>query len=166
MVYTTEAGRLTLNPINTAVQDTTTLFNCLSVDDKLGLLWFLYTECGRSITAAAPGTARLQLAEGLLNQVKSLNFDAQLQFMRDLVTHTATHLTQAYGVFSPNTKLAFWFQLAELMRQGFVVPMPPGYALSRDAEQAFTAIKNLDFGQQITVLRNAVVEMGVDPFQD
>ncbi len=166
MAYTTETGRLAINTSSTAVQDTTTLFNCLSVDDKLGLLWFLYTECGRSITAAAPGTARLQLAEGLLNQVKALSFDAQLQFMRDLANHVATPLTQAYGVFSANTKLAFWFQLAELMRQGFVVPVPAGYSLSRDAEQAFTAIQNLDFGQQITVLRNAVVEMGVDPFQD
>ncbi len=166
MAITTETGRLTLNPTSTAVQDTTTLFNCLSVDDKLGVLWFLYTECGRSITAAAPGTARLQLAEGLLNQVKALNFDAQLQFMRDLANHVATPLTQAYGVFSANTKLAFWFQLAELMRQGFVIPVPAGYALSRDAEQVFAAIQSLDFGQQITVLRNAVVEMGVDPFQD
>lgn len=95
------------------------------MDDKLGLLWFIYTETGRSITAAAPGTARLQLAEGLLNQVKALSFDDQLQFMRDLVANVDTPLTRAYGVFSPNTKLAFWYQLAELMKQGFVVPVPP-----------------------------------------
>ncbi|WJI23663.1 Orange carotenoid protein [Thermosynechococcus sp. B0] len=162
MTYTTDT-RFNPTTLATAVQEVTTLFNCLSVDDKLGLLWFIYTETGRSITAAAPGTARLQLAEGLLNQVKALSFDDQLQFMRDLVANVDTPLTRAYGVFSPNTKLAFWYQLAELMKQGFVVPVPPGYTLSRDADRVFAAIKALDFGQQITVLRNAVVAMGVDP---
>ncbi len=162
MTLTTD-NRFTQSTIATAVQDVTTLFNCLSIDDQLGLLWFIYTETGRSITAAAPGTARLQLAEGLLKQVKALSFDDQLQFMRDLVAKADTPLTRAYGVFSPNTKLAFWYQLAELMKQGFVVPVPPGYRLSRDADRVFEAIKALDFGQQITVLRNVVVNMGVDP---
>lgn len=162
MTVTTD-NRLTQTTLATAVQDVATLFNCLSVDDKLGLLWFIYTETGRSITPAAPGAARLQLAEGLLNQVKALSFDEQLQFMRDLVANVDTPLTRAYGVLSPNTKLAFWYQLAELMRQGLVVPVPAGYRLSRDADRVFEAIKALDFGQQITVLRNAVVAMGVDP---
>lgn len=165
MTFTTDV-RFNGSQIGTAVQEVTTLFNCLSVDDQLGLLWVIYTETGRSITAAAPGTARLQLAEGLLNEIKGMNFDTQLQMMRDLVANVNTPFTRAYGVFSPNTKLAFWYQLAELMKQGFVVPVPPGYTLSRDADRVFSAIQSLDFGQQITVLRNAVIAMGVDPFQD
>ena len=70
------------------------------------------------------------------------------------------------GILSVNTKLAFWYQLAELMKDGFVVPVPFGYRRSRDAEKAFETLKQLDFGQQITVLRNAVVDMGVDPLAD
>jgi len=67
---------------------------------------------------------------------------------------------------STNTKLAFWYELSELMVQGFVVPMPPGYQPSRDVVKVLEAIKQLDFGQQITVLRNTVVNMGVDPLAD
>ncbi len=52
------------------------------------------------------------------------------------------------------------------MVKGLVVPMPPSYQPSRDVVQVLEAIKQLEFGQQITVLRNAVVDMGVDPLAD
>ena len=147
-----------------AVPATTTLFRTLGVDDQLAVLWFIYTEMGKSITPAAPGAARLQFAEGLLEQVKQLSHADQLQFMRDLVNKTSTPLTRAYGVLGTNTKLAFWFVLAELMRSGEVVPMPNGYQLARDGRKVLDAVRQLDMSQQITVLRNAVVNMGVDPF--
>lgn len=146
-----------------AVTATTTLLNSLSVDDRLALLWFVYTEMGKSITPAAPGAARLHLADGLLHQIKSMSAADQLQAMRDLATNANTPISRAYGVLSANTKLAVWYQLAEWMNQGFVVGMPPGYQLSRDAQKVLKAIQELDFGQQITVLRNAVIDMGVDP---
>jgi hypothetical protein len=48
------------------------------------------------------------------------------------------------------------------MEQGFVAPIPDGYQLSANASAVLQAIRNLDSGQQITVLRNAVVDMGFD----
>jgi len=73
MTYTTEsASNRFSNRFNSstqfadAVPATTALFNSLSVDDQLALLWYAYTEMGRSITPAAPGAARLQLAEVVL----------------------------------------------------------------------------------------------------
>ncbi len=148
---------------NDAVTEVTALFKCLSVDDQLATFWFIYTELGRSITPAAPGSARLQLAEGLLNQIKALSFDEQLQVQRDIATGLNTPYSRSYGVLSPNTKLAFWYQLAQWMEQGFVVPVPAGYTLNRDSAQVLEALKRLDIGQQITVLRNIVINMGVDP---
>ncbi len=145
------------------VNSVTKQFQSLSTDDKLGLLWVAYTEIGRSITPAAPGAARLQFAEGLINQIKNMSQDEQLQAMRDLVNKVSTPITRAYGVFTNNTKLAFWYQLAELMQAGFVVPVPPFYQLSEKANSTLFAIQRLDFNQQITVLRNAVCDMGVDP---
>lgn len=135
----------------------------LSTDDQLALLWYVYTEMGNTVTPAAPGAARLQLAEGLLAQVKSMSFAEQLTFMRDLVNQVNTSETRAYGVLSANTKLAFWYQLAEWMRQGVVVPMPYDYRSAAAADAALEALKQLDQGQQITVLRNIVLDMGVDP---
>lgn len=154
------------NQLANAVPATTALFKRLNIDDQLAVLWYVYTECGRSITPAAPGAARLQLAEGLLNQIKQMPHAEQLEVMRDLAAKRNSQISRSYGILSPNTKLAFWYQLAELMVQGFVVSMPPGYQLSRDAEKVLEAIKQLDFGQQITVLRNTAIDMGIDPLAD
>ncbi|MUG93334.1 Red carotenoid-binding protein [Scytonema sp. UIC 10036] len=145
---------------------TIALFEQLSVDDKLALLWFAYTELGRTITPAAPGAARLQLAEGLLNQIKKMSNDEQMQVMREMTDHVDTPLSRSYANFSVNTKLAFWYELGELMKQGIVTPVPPGYQMGAGVKVVLEAIQKLDPGQQITVLRNTVVDMGYDPGAD
>ena len=145
-----------------AVNSAVNVFKSLSVDDQLAVLWFAYTEMGRSITPAATGAARLQLAEGLLSQIKQMSHGEQLQAMRDLAAKNNTQVSRSYGILSANTKLAFWYELSELMVKGFVVPMPSNYQLSRDGSQVLEAVKELDFGQQITVLRKIVTDMGVD----
>ena len=81
MVYTAPNFNTQALDVNSVTEQ----FQSLSTDDKLGLLWVAYTEIGRSITPAAPGAARLQFAEGLLNQFKNMSQDEQLQAMRDLV---------------------------------------------------------------------------------
>ncbi|MCW6035744.1 Orange carotenoid protein [Spirulina subsalsa FACHB-351] len=162
---------MTTSPINTInaeqlanpVSATTAQLKRLSVDDQLALLWLAYTELGRSITPAAPGAARLQFAEGLLNQFRQMSRDEQLQAMRDLVNQVNTPISRAYGILSVNTKLAFWYTLAEMMEEGTVIPVPSGYTMSDGVLKAFDVLQRLEFGQQITVLRNAVVDMGVDP---
>jgi hypothetical protein len=163
MTYTTDFTNLLTSNDTDVVSTTTNAIKALGTDDQLALLWYVYTEMGKSITPAAPGAARMQFAEGLINQVKQMSHGEQLQFMRDLVEKRSTPATRAYGLFSVNTKLGFWYELSELMVKGFVVPMPQGHQISRDAAYVLDALKKLDFGQQITVLRNAVVNMGVDP---
>jgi hypothetical protein len=145
---------------------TIAVFKALSIDDQLAVLWYAYTEMGRSITPAATGAARLQLAEGLLNQIKQMSHPEQLEVMRDLAAQRNTPISRAYGILSVNTKLAFWYELSELMVKGFVIPVPAGYQLSRDGSQVLETLKELDFGQQITVLRKVVSDMGVDPLAD
>jgi hypothetical protein len=159
MVYT--APNFNIQAVD--VTSVTAQFQSLSTDDKLGLLWVAYTEIGRSITPAAPGAARLQFAEGIINEIKNMSQDEQLQLMRDLTNKISTPITRAYGVLTNNTKLAFWYQLAELMEAGVVIPVPPYYQLSQEANATLVALQSLDFNQQITVLRNAVCDMGVDP---
>jgi hypothetical protein len=168
MTYTAYSTPTLLNNPQSvdAVPTTTAQFKRLSVDDQLGLLWFAYTEIGRSITPAAPGAARLQLAEGLLDQIKGMSHDEQLKVMRDLAISANTQISRSYGILSVNTKLAFWYQLAEMMKAGTVVPVPTSYRMSRDADIVLQNIQSLDFGQQITVLRNAVADMGIDPLAE
>jgi Orange carotenoid protein, N-terminal/Nuclear transport factor 2 (NTF2) domain len=46
------------------------------------------------------------------------------------------------------------------MAEGTVAPIPQGYQLSANAAAVLQAIRDLEQGQQITVLRNTVVDMG------
>lgn len=141
---------------------TIALFDQLNVDDQLAYLWYAYTEMGKTITPAAPGSARLQLAESLLTQIKLMSSEEQTKVMRDLASRADTPISRSYGFFSVNTKLAFWFELGELMKKGLVTPIPSGYKMSPGVEFVLEATKKLDPGQQITVLRNTVVDMGYD----
>ncbi|MBR8834489.1 MAG: nuclear transport factor 2 family protein [Stigonema ocellatum SAG 48.90 = DSM 106950] len=162
MGYTIESAQSIFSntQVPSPIPATLALFEQLSVDDKLALLWYVYTEMGRSVTPAAVGAARLQFAEGLLQEIRKLSQPDQLQVMRDLANRADTPASRSYGFFSVNTKLAFWYELGELMKQGIVAPMPAGYKISKGIQVVLDTIKQLDAGQQITVLRNAVVDMG------
>lgn len=163
MAYTIESAQSIFSntQVPSQIPATIALFEQLSVDDKLALLWYVYTEMGRSITPAAVGAARLQFAEGLLQQIRNMSQPEQLEVMRELANRANTPISRTYGFFSVNTKLAFWYELGELMKQGIVAPMPAGYKMSRGVQVVLDTIKQLDAGQQITVLRNAVVDMGL-----
>ena len=141
---------------------TIALFDQLNADDQLAYLWYAYTEMGKTITPAAPGAARLQLAESLLTQIKQMSREDQTKVMRDLASRADTPISRSYGFFSVNTKLAFWYELGELMKQGIITPIPVGYQMSPGVQFVLEATQKLDQGQQITVLRNTVVEMGFD----
>lgn len=140
-------------------------FQNLDVDQQLALFWFVYTEMGESVTPAAPAASTVSpaIAEGLFNQVKEMSHEEQLQVQRDLVARNNTQIGREYGALSDTTKLLFWYLLAQGMDQGVVIPMPSDYKLSSPAEDLFNQIKGLDFGQQITVFRDIVAPMGVDP---
>lgn len=140
-------------------------FQSLDVDQQLALFYFIYTEMGGSVTPAAPGAASASspIAEGLLNQVKALSHEEQLQIQRDLITHENTLISREYGALSDSTKLLFWYYLAQGMEQNVISPMPSNYQLSEEAKRLFDQIVSLEFNQQITLFRDLVSPMGVDP---
>ncbi|MDJ0714025.1 MAG: orange carotenoid protein N-terminal domain-containing protein [Prochloraceae cyanobacterium] len=166
MTYTADSAlKYFSNPnLVDAVPATIALFKGLPVDEQLGLLWFAYTRIGTSITPAAPGAARLQFAEGLLDQIKQMSHQEQLQVMRELAQKADTQISRAYGILTNNTKLAFWYKLAELMEEGVVIEVPSSYQMSREALNLLTALENLEFSQQITILRQIVGDMGINYF--
>jgi hypothetical protein len=145
-----------------AVPATIARFSQLSAEDQLALIWFAYLEMGKTITIAAPGAANMQLAERTMNDIKQMSFQEQSQVMCDLANRADTPICRTYATWSPNIKLGFWYQLGEWMNQGMVAPIPEGYKLSANASAVLATIQGLDSGQQITVLRNCVVDMGFD----
>lgn len=164
MSYTIDAARSIFpNTLSAdAVPATIARFSQLSAEDQLALIWFAYLEMGSGITIAAPGAANMQFAELTMNKIKAMSPLEQSQAMCDLANRADTEISRAYAVWSPNIKLGFWYQLGEWMEQGLVAPIPEGYKLSANASAILQAIRDLDPGQQITVLRNAVVDMGFD----
>ncbi len=146
-----------------AVPALTARFNQLSAEDQLAWIWFAYLEMGKTVTVAAPGAANMQFAELTLNEIKAMSFQEQSQVMCDLANRADTPICRTYATWTPNIKLGFWYKLGEWMEQGIVAPIPQGYKLSANASAVLQTLMGLDSGQQITVLRNTVVDMGFDP---
>ncbi|MBW4654374.1 MAG: Orange carotenoid protein [Kaiparowitsia implicata GSE-PSE-MK54-09C] len=140
-------------------------FQKLDVDQQLALFWYVYTEMGDSITPAAPGASTVspQIAQSLYDQVEKMTTEEQLQLQRDLIGHQNSLIAREYGSMSDTTKLLFWYLLAQGMQKQAIVPFPHDYKLVSEAETLFSDIKALDFGEQITLFRDIVSPMGVDP---
>lgn len=145
--------------------DLASSFASFSTDEQLALLWFIYKETGKSITPAAPGasTAAPAIAEGLFSQVLALTHEEQLQVQRDLVEHKNSLISREYGALSDTTKLLFWYLLAQGMDRTEIIPMPADYNLESGASEWLQQLQPIDQGEQITVLRSIVANMGVDP---
>jgi hypothetical protein len=140
-------------------------FNQLGVEDKLALIWFAYLEMGKTLSIATPDPVNMQFASSTLSQIKLMSFSEQSQLMRDLASRTDRPICRIYATWSVNIKLGFWYQLGKWMEEGIVTPIPQGYQLSANALAVLQAIRIVDLGQQITILRNSVVDMGFDPAQ-
>lgn len=141
----------------------TARFELLSAEDQLALIWYAYLEMGKSITVAALGAASMQFAERTLNDIKGMSFPEQSLVMCDLANRADTTIGRTYANWSVNIKLGFWYQLGEWMAAGLVAPIPEGYQLSANALAVLSSLKSVEMGQQITLLRNFVVDMGYDP---
>ncbi len=165
MPYTIESAR-NIFPSTRSADDipaTTARFAQLSAEDQLALIWFAYLDMGEGITIAAPGAANMQFAENTLNKIKQMTPLEQSQTMCDLANRADTEVSRTYATWTPNLKLGFWNELGELMEKGLVAPIPEGYQLSANANAVLQSVRNLEPGQQISVLRNCVVDMGYDP---
>jgi Orange carotenoid protein, N-terminal len=125
----------------------------------------LYKETGKSITPAAPGasTASPAIAEGLFGQVAAMSHEEQLQVQRDLVERKDCPVGHEYGALSNTTKLLFWYLLAQGMDATTIIPMPADYPLEPAGMKCMEQLQAIDFGEQITVLRDFVANMGVEP---
>ena len=135
----------------------------LTTDEKLALLWYIYTKMGTSITPAAPGAAADEIAEGLFNQVKKLSFEEQLEVQRKIIEGQNTLISREYGSLSENTKLYFWYRLAQGMEAGTIIPVPDDYEPTGGVSELLSQVELMEFEQQITFLRDAVVNAGAEP---
>jgi hypothetical protein len=163
MTLTTDQKSSSTVGLPQAVSEVVATFKSLSVDDQLALLSMVHLHLGSSLTPIAPGAARIFLTQGLLHRIKQISHTEQLSVLRDLLAGADTPITRQYGMFPPKTKLAFWSQLFEWMYSGEVINVSTGYELSPARLQIYKKIASLDLEEQMIVVRQLVVDMGVDP---
>lgn len=139
-------------------------FDNLSTDEKLAALYFIYERMGESVTPAAPNAAEPNLAPLLLADFFELSDDEQLKVMRDIINCEDTEFSRAYGALKENNQLMVWFFWAEEMGDR-VVDVPRNYQPTPAIEQMIVAIEELDFEEQISVLRELAGNMGYTEVQ-
>lgn len=131
----------------------------LSTDEKLALLYFVYEKMGDSITPAAPIAAEPELAPVLLGDFYQLSDDQQLNIMRAIVNRDDTPYSRAYGALTANNQLVVWYAWAVGMGDT-IVDIPEGYQATEAANNVLGQLENLDFENQISVLRAVANNMG------
>ena len=134
-------------------------FEKLGTDDQLALFYYIYEEMGDAITPAAPGAAEPELAPKLLGDYLELSDDEQLQIMRDIVEGKDTEWSRSYGGLTSNNQLVVWYSWAVEMGKN-VVDIPSNYEKTQAIKDALQQIENLEFEEQITVLRQFASDMG------
>jgi Orange carotenoid protein, N-terminal len=72
-------------------------------------------------------------------------------------------ISREYGALSDTTKLLFWYLLAQGMDRTEIMPMPANYTLEPQAAHCLQQLQQLQYAEQITMLRDLVAGMGVDP---
>jgi hypothetical protein len=160
---TTDQNHYLRTNYSQAVREAMAAFKNLPVDDQLGLLWVMHQNLGCSLTPSVPGAARLFLTQGLLHRVKQMSPAEQSQVIQDLVRGADTPIARQYGLFVPKTKLAFWSQIFEWMFTGEMAPVSVAYQLSSVASRLLKDMAALTLDEQVAIVRQVLVDMGVEP---
>ena len=141
------------------MQNVVDAFEALGTDAKLALLYYIYQHMGDSITPAAPSAANPELVPTLIGDYLELSDDEQLQIMREIVERKDSESSRTYGGLTENNQLLVWYAWAKEMGTN-VVDMPADYKASSDIKNALKQIENLEFQEQISMLREVAGNMG------
>lgn len=168
-----------------ASQNTETLaqsvraFKRLPANEQLAALGSIYTEIGNSISFPSGNPTASGDVQRLIEQVKQMRQENQLQFLQDVLSEEKTgqeaialdpHPSKAmleltpggitppleqYNHLDANSRLAFWYYLAQQMGRD-MVQMPANYSPSSQAESFLSTLRSSSFEQQIEFLRQVI----------
>ena len=130
----------------------------LSSDDRLAVLWFLYKDIAKDkITPEAEREGEeLGKANSLVDNIKGMSKDDQLQVQKDILAGKDREEFNTYKSYSSNQRLFFWYQLAVEMERGSVVEFPSDYQLSSEGKELLKTLETIGFAQQLVFMRDAV----------
>ena len=130
----------------------------ISSDDQLAVLWFLYKDIakGKITPEAEREGEELGKANSLVDKIKGMSQDEQLQVQKDILAGSDREEFNTYKSYTSNQRLFFWYQLAAEMEQGSVVEFPSDYQLSSEGKDLLNSLETVGFDQQLAFMRNAV----------
>ncbi len=142
-------------------------FKKLNTDDQLALFYLIYKKMGDTVTPAAPSATDPGLTPILMGQFFELSDDEQLAGMRAIVNKEDTELSRAYGALKENNQLMVWYAWAQEMGNtgNTVIGMPNDYQATETINSALGQIEQLEFQEQITMLREVARDMGYSEVQ-
>ena len=142
----------------TAAEQKVYHLHSLGVDEQLAVLWYVYKDFVKDNITPEPERPdeNLDKSNELIEKVKQMSAEDQLQLQKDLIIGKDGEEFQIYQEYSSNQKLFFWYRLAVEMEQGNAVQVPDDYQLSPDAQQLLDSVKTIGFSQQLVFIKDAV----------
>ena len=134
----------------------------MSVDEQLALLWFIFTDLSSQITAVSSHITS-EFAAAVVEQIQQLPAAEQLRAQQDIMRGTDTALTRAYDALRFNARLDFWYRLAQGINQGTIVALPTDYQPSVKVQDFLSALKTLNFEQQMMFISCLVSTSSSEP---
>lgn len=150
---------MTFTNIGNNIDEAVAALRRLNVDDQLAVLWFIYTEMKDGITPTPSPSAGLEIAQAIVDNIQYMSREEQLQAQRNIIQGAGTEINRQYEALNTNGRLGVWYLLAQGMEKGTIVPMPPNYKLSSEAQKLLDAIKSVDFEQKTNFMLSAVSKM-------
>lgn len=161
-----------------------TQYKSLHIDDQLGVLALIYQQISGSIpTESLPKSSEVS---NLVSRIEKMHSEEQVDALRDLLPANRTdqdevilnpHPSQAltelvqgetkvptgeYGAFSPETKLAFWYQVAQKLGSS-LVSIPAEYSPSAEGMKLFNSIKEMGNDEIISFLTQVFTQKVTEP---
>lgn len=130
----------------------------LSEDDRLAVLWFIYQDLvrGKITPEAEREGENLEQANSLIDRIKGMSQDKQLQVQKDILGGSDREEFNTYKSYSSNQRLFFWYQLAAEMEQGSGVEFPSDYQLSSEGKEFLQSLEKIGFAEQLAFIRDVV----------
>ena len=142
----------------TTVEEKVYHLHSLGMDEQLAVLWYIYRDFvkGNITPEAERPDENLSQTEGLVEQIRQMSAEDQLQVQKELIIGKKRAEFTTYQQYSSNQKLFFWYSLAAEMERGKVVQVPDDYRLSPDAQQLLDSVLELEFSEKLVFIKDVV----------
>ncbi|AFZ31614.1 Orange carotenoid-binding protein [Gloeocapsa sp. PCC 7428] len=151
-------------------------FKQLDIDDRLAAMALIYQDVASAVPAEVGNASEVS---GLVAKIQELSPERQVDALRDLLpasrndqnettldpnpSKALTELvsggntvpTGEYGSLKTESKLAFWYQLAQKLGNG-VVGIPSDYSPSAQVTELLSSLRSLDTEQKLNFLTQIV----------